>query len=383
MNLEEIRKEIDGIDDAMSELFEKRMAMVLNVAKYKKENNLPIVNLEREKSILERVTKGQSRELATTTRAFFANIIALATTYEEMIIGQDSEAVELIKKALENTPKQFPKSATVACQGIEGANSQIAANSLFTEPDIKYVNSFEAVFQSVENGLCAYGILPIENNLHGSVIEVYDLMKKYEFYIAKSIKVKIKHALLAKQGVSLDEITEVFSHSQALNQCSDFLKSLKNVKITPFANTAMAAESAANSEREDIAAIADINCANLYNLTVVKSDIQNSDNNYTRFICISKNLQIYPEANKISLMLTIPHRPGSLGGIISKFSGLGVNLTKLESRPIPGKDFEFMFFIDFDADVKDDEVLGLLADLEHAADKLTFLGNYLESTTNA
>ena len=376
--LSELRNEINETDSQLTELFEKRMRLVLEVAKYKEENGLPVLNASREREILTRVTENQGDELASYTKVLFTTLFDLSRSYQSRSLSQGSKLVSEIKQSTAGTQKVFPKGATVAVQGIEGANSQIACDRLFARPNITYMNSFDAVFMSVEKGLCEYGILPIENSLHGSVIEVYDLMRKYRFHIAKGVKIKIDHVLLGKHGTVLGDIKEIFSMEQALGQCGEFLKNMKGVKITPCENTAIAAQKVAESERTDVAAIAGKSCSELYDLSVLCDDIQNNDNNYTRFICISKKIEIYPGANKTSLMFTVPHKPGSLYGIISKFSALGVNLTKLESRPIPGRDFEFMFYADLEADICDSGVLNLLAQLEAAAEKFVFLGSYLE-----
>jgi chorismate mutase/prephenate dehydratase len=240
-----------------------------------------------------------------------------------------------------------------------------------------YINTFDGVFSAVEKNLCQYGILPIENSLHGSVTSIYDLMYKYRFFIVRSVKLKINHVLLAKPGVKLSDVRKIYSHEQALAQCSEFLKN-QNVAIEPCENTATAAKMIKESESNDIAAISSIQCADLYNLDVLSEDIQNSDNNYTRFICISKRLEIYPGARKISLMVTTPHTPGSLYKLIAKFATRGINITKLESRPIPNKDFEFMFYFDLDIQVYDEAVFNLFSQLEGENEKFMFLGCYTE-----
>ena len=174
------------------------------------------------------------------------------------------------------------------------------------------------------------------------------------------------------------DIKEIFSHEQAIGQCSEFLDSLKGVKVTVVENTAIAAQMVAQSDRIDVAAISSHNCAELYRLSALGVDVQDNSNNYTRFICISKKLEIYPGANKISLMLSIPHRPGSLYEMISKFSVLGLNLTKLESRPVPDKDFEFMFYFDIDASVNSEPVINLICEIAAGTEQFDFLGNYSE-----
>jgi chorismate mutase/prephenate dehydratase len=271
----------------------------------------------------------------------------------------------------------FPKDADVACQGTEGANSTFACEKLFVRPTILYFNRFDRVFSAVDKGLCRYGILPVENSLHGSVTNIYDLMKQNQFYIVRSVKLKITHALLAKPGVKLADVKTVYSHEQALAQCSQFLKD-RNYTIQVYENTALAAQFVSESPRDDIAAIASINCSELYGLDILDDNIQNSANNYTRFICISKKLEIYPGARKISLVVTIPHRPGSLYQLMTKFSTLGINLSKLESRPIPDRDFEFMFYFDLDVSVYDDVVSKLFSLLENGMDHFVFLGCYGE-----
>ena len=221
-------------------------------------------------------------------------------------------------------------------------------------------------------------MLPVENSSYGSVTEVHDLMRKYRFSIVRSVRLKIDHRLLAKPGVKLEEIREVVSHEQAIGQCSEFLKTLKGVKVTVCENTAMAAQMVSQSDRKDIAAISAPVCAALYGLSILKTDISNSDSNFTRFICISKRLEIYPGANKMSLMLNVQHKPGALYSMIAKFSALGLNLTKLESRPLAGTDFEFMFYFDLDASVYDEAALQLLSELDEGPETFNYLGSYSE-----
>ena len=378
MDIAELRSKIDACDDALIRLFRERMETAEKIASYKAENDLPVFDRLRERAVINRVTENQSEEMAMYIKMLYTTIFDLSRSYQSRKIFRDSALVRQIRCAVENTPKEFTKQAVVACQGTEGAYSQIACDRLFARPSIMYMSSFQGVFQAVEKNLCRYGILPIENSVHGSVTEVYDLMKKYNFHIAREIKVFVSHALLTKGKKSLADIKEIYSHEQAIGQCSDFLANLKGVKVTVVENTAVAAQMVAQSERNDVAAISSQNCADLYGLTVITDRLQNSENNYTRFICISKDLEIYPGANRISLMFTLNHRPGSLYNLISKFAALGVNLTKLESRPIPGKDFEFMFYFDLEASVYSEEVLSLLAELENGPDQFVFLGSYSE-----
>ncbi len=376
--LDDYRGKINEIDNSLLSLFLERMDAVEKIAKYKEENRLPVLNTGREREIIANLTKGLDDQMAEYVKMLYTTLFDLSRAYQELSISQGNELQEKIEKAIAETDEFFPKSAVVACQGIEGANSSIACDKLFSRANIMYLANFDGVFKAVDEGLCKYGILPIENSLHGSVTEVYDLMGKYDFQIVKSVKVKINHTLLAKRGVKIENITEVYSHPQALAQCSEFFKKHPHIKARSYENTGLAAEMVANSDRDDIAAIADKGCRELYSLDMITDNIQNSDNNHTRFICISKKAEIYAGADKISLMFTTPHRPGALYNIISKFSSVGVNLSKLESRPIPGKDFEFMFYVDFDANVNDPTVQKLLIQLQSSCDIFSYLGSYKE-----
>jgi chorismate mutase/prephenate dehydratase len=183
---------------------------------------------------------------------------------------------------------------------------------------------------------------------------------------------------LAAHGAKLGDIKEIFSHEQAIRQCSQFLKSLKDVKVTECENTAIAAKQAAGSGRGDIAVISSQDCAELYGLSILSYHIQNSDNNYTRFICISKEPEIYPGACKTSLMLAVKHKPGALFNILAKFNARNFNLNKLESRPISGQNFEFMFYFDIDTPLISPELIQLLAELEQETDMFSYLGTYEE-----
>ncbi len=378
MDIQELRKQINEIDEQLVKIFDARMKVALEIGKYKKEHGLPVFDPARERAVLDKQTAAVDEEMTTYVKLLYNTLFDLSRSYQQRYMTQDSEIANRISNAIESTPAIFPKKAVVACQGIEGAYSQQACDRLFEMPNIVYFKRFEGVFQAVESCLCQYGVLPIENSSHGSVNEVYDLMRKHRFHIVRSVKLKINHRLLAKSGVELGDIKEIFSHEQALGQCSEFLKSLGDVKVTVCENTAVAAQMVAQSERRDVAAIAAPVCAQHYGLCVVKSDISNSDSNYTRFICIAKQLEIYPGANKMSLMLNVAHKPGALYSIIAKFSALGLNLTKLESRPIAGTDFEFVFYFDLEASVYDQAAMQLLSELDAGPEAFAYLGSYSE-----
>ena len=378
MELENLRNEIDKIDDQILELFLQRLRQVEKIGEFKRNNDIPVFNGARERDILHRVCTAMDKGQENYAKMLFSTIFNISRTHQDTLSTQNSNLVDNIRLATANTKQEFPTTPIVACQGVEGAYSQIAADKLFDAPKIMYMRTFDGVFSAVEQGLCTYGVLPIENTTSGSVTDVYELMKKHKFHIVRSVKHRINHVLLTKNGEDLKNIKEIFSHEHAINQCSEFLKSNPNIKITVCENTAIAAETVAKSERNDIAAISSKSCAEIYSLDITKQNIQNKDHNYTRFICISKNLEIYEGANKISLMMSSDNKPGALYSILTKFSVLNLNLTKLESRPIAGTDFEFMFYFDMDGNVKDETVLSLIGQLDTGKNNFTFLGNYSE-----
>lgn len=378
MELSDYRKELDAIDAQLLELFKQRMNTVKGVAQYKKENNLPVLQQSRERDILSKAAANAGEELEDYARTFFSTVMDTSRSYQTRINGLSGKISGTITDALNNTPPVFPKHGTVACQGVEGAYSQLACDKLFTAASISYFKNFEGVFSAVEQGLCEYGILPIENSTYGTVNEVYDLMKNYRFHIIKSIKLKVDHSLLVMPGTELKDVKEIFSHEQAIGQCSEFLKKNPQIKITVCENTAAAAKMLRDSGRKDAASISSAGCATLYGLKKLDVRVQNTDGNFTRFICISKKAMIFPGADRISLMLSLPHRPGSLYSLISKFSVLGLNLTKLESRPIAGSDFEFMFYFDIEASIYSPAVLALLDELSDSPELFVFLGSYSE-----
>lgn len=377
--IEELRKKIDELDDKIAELYLERQRTVREIGEEKARTHAAVLDPAREKKIIARVTKQADDEQKIYLKRVFETILETSRAYQRRLVAPVTPLSDNLRRVLMEGKKYFPVSSTVACQGVEGSYSSIAADKLFEIEDITFFRNFEGVFQAVEKGLCDYGVLPIENSAVGSVNAVYDLMKKHRFYIVRSIKLKVCHHLLAKKGVALSDIREVYSHEQAIGQCSAYLQKLpSSVKITACPNTAVAAEMVANSDRNDVACISSRNCAELYGLGILESNIQDNDSNYTRFICISKTLEVFAPANRISIMMTLPHESGSLNRVLNKFSTLGLNLTKLESRPLPGTDFEFMFYFDFEGQIENSDTLSLIAELDQGTEQFTFLGSYYE-----
>lgn len=378
MSLKNSRKKIDAIDEKLIKNFVERMQVAIEIAEAKKASHQPILDETRERDILDKITEEVEPPLDTYARKFYREIFALNRAYQGQMIYGESPYVETLRKAVKEGKLKLNQRAKVACPGILGSNTQEACDKMIQMAQIMYVNNFSAVFDAVEQGLCEYGVLPLENSANGSVKEVYDLLEKKDCHIVRATKQWIGHNLCAKEGTKLENLTKVYSHPQALAQASKWLSQLKNVELCPVANTATAAKFVANSEDDNVACVCSANCAKIYHLENLAEKIQNSDNNYTRFICISKNLDVYHGANKISLITTANHFPGGLGAILSRFSSLGLNLTKLESRPIVGRDFEFIFYLDFEASLAEPSVRALLAELHDSQEGFTLLGNYIE-----
>ena len=377
MELTEIRKEIDAVDEKLVELFSQRMALSQQVADYKKENNLPIYVPAREREKLKEVAQ-QAGENAPYAKVLYSTIFELSRGCQAMRNGSISPLYERISKAIAETPNLFPQSPMVACQGVEGAYAQIACEKIFQNPDIMYFKNFDAVFNAIEQGLCKYGILPIENSTAGSVNKVYDLMTQHHCSIVRTFRLKIDHDLLANPGTKMEDIKEIYSHEQAINQCETFLKQFPGVKIIPVENTAVAAQMVAASGRTDVAAISSHSCIKLYNLSCLAANIQDKDNNRTRFICISKNLEIYPGADRTSIMMILDHEPGALYKVLARLYTLGINVTKLESRPIPDREFEFLFYFDLETSIYSQEYLQLMCQLHALCQEFQYLGSYSE-----
>lgn len=265
--------------------------------------------------------------------------------------------------------------AAVACQGVAGAYSDKCVNSLFSGENTVYKRTFKGVFEAVASGECEYGVLPIENSTAGSVNEVYSLMAQYRLYIAASVKMEINHALLALPDASRESLTKVLSHWQALTQCSEYIDDHRLVAQTA-ANTAIACSDLALSGDLTRAVIANIDCAELYNLKVIDSNIQNNRINYTRFIVVTNRLVTEPNADIVSVICKVSNQPESLSKLIAVFSNFRANLRKIASQNIPNTVFEVLFFIDFDGNINAPNIKELLYELQKECADFALLGCY-------
>lgn len=367
MDLQEIRTEIDALDHELLSLFERRMALCRNVALYKKENNLPIFQPEREKRLLDKIEQEASPELQNAARTMFSVILDISKQLQSrMLTKLETEPIF--------TAPDFTMATKIGCQGTTGANSETASQQLFPNRPITFYATFEQVFQAVESGEIEFGILPVYNSTSGSVTQTYDLMGKYSCCITAMNQVKIKHCLAVKKGTPLEKITAVYSHPQALRQCSDFLKH-RHLLPKEYSNTATAAAFVASSPDTTFAAICSEDCAKQNGLDILQIGISNVVPNYTRFICISKKMMVSPEASVISIMMTLPNVPGSLSKILNQFYLQGLDLVKLESRPIQDGSFDVAFYVDFKGNLMDRSIAAFLNELCKNCQDFKLLGN--------
>lgn len=372
-DLGEIRIEIDKIDTELIELFKKRMDCAKAVGLYKKENNIPVLNQNRENEILDNVEE-KGGEYGSHARLLFSNIMELSRALQHNIVGSGKK---LHADILNASSKMQTENVKVGYQGIKGANGHEATLKLFPNGDAVNYKTFADVFDAVDREEVTYGVLPVENSTAGSVSAVYDLILKHRFYIVKALDLPIDYCLAGLKQSEFSDIEKVWSHPQSLSQCANYIAK-NNFDSTPFENTAVAAREVASEKRLNVAAICSYKAAEEYGLKILDNHLQDDKGNTTRFIVISKTLCIPENANKISLCFSLPHVTGSLYGLLCRFNSLGLNLTKIESRPRKGKDFEYLFYLDFSGSVYSDNVIDLISQLSEEMPEFSFLGNYCE-----
>ncbi|MGN0620483.1 MAG: chorismate mutase [Porcipelethomonas sp.] len=369
MDLDNLRKEINETDRIILSAFEKRMALCREVALYKKKNGLPVFQSEREREIIDKVRKESPEHLKDGAAALFTEImdISKCLQQQELLRGRDFPEPSLLS---------ISQADRIACQGVSGSNSEAAARMMFSNNSITFYPGFEDVFRAVTNGEVKFGILPINNSTAGSITQNYDLMRKYSVFIAKTIKLEITHCLAAKPGLSPADIKKVYSHPQALRQCSEFLKN-NGFEPVESINTAAAAKYVSGSE-EYCGAVCSESCAELYGLEIIEKNISNVIPNYTRFICITKDFCISEDACKISVNLKLPNTKGTLYRLLTKFYMNDLNLEKIESRPVADGSFDVMFYLDFEGNISSPKIKSLLCELSDELEYFRFLGNYSE-----
>ncbi len=374
-DLLDIRKEIDAIDDRIVELYEERMQLAEDVAEYKFLNHKPVFDKEREKSKLE--------ALEAKTHSDF-NRYGVKELFDQIMSMSRKKQYQLLTGHGIIQESQFTcigepdfKSAKVVFQGVEGAYSQQAMQEYFGKDcDSFHVETWKDAMEAIKNGYADYAVLPIENSSAGIVSENYDLLVEYDNYIVAEQIIKIDHVLVGCADAKLSDIKTIYSHPQALMQCSDYLEAHRDWEKISLKNTAMAAKKVKDDQDRSQAAIAGRITADLYGLHVMDEAIQNEKNNSTRFIIVSGKKIYRKSANKISICFEIPHESGSLYHMLSHFIYNGLNMTNIQSRPIQGKNWEYRFFIDFEGTFEDDAVQNALRGLSEETTSLKVLGTF-------
>lgn len=370
MDLQQLRNGIDDIDSEILSLFMKRMELCKGVADYKKIHDLPVFQGGREQQIIDRIKAlTASPELENGTAALFTTIMDISKILQNRTILAETTDYTLV-------PTNFENAVKIGCQGTSGANSETAAKMIFGDKDITFYDTFEDVFKAVQSGELDYGVLPFHNSTAGSVNSTYDLMSEYYVYIVKEVIVEINHCLAAKEDISISEISCVYSHPQALAQCGDFISD-NALKTAEYGNTATAAEMVASSAPDEkLAAICSVECAEKLGLKILSQNIADCSVNRTKFVCISRNMESDKDSDAVSVMLKIPHTEGSLYRLLTKFYVNGMNLLRIESRPVRDGSFDVLFYIDFSGKITDDVVQATLRDLKENLEYFRILGTF-------
>ena len=380
-DLSEIRESINEVDQSLAQLFEKRMELVALVAEYKIENDIPILNSEREKQVIDRALESlRDKSLSREMEIFFNELMAISREYQSRYIDEkfvaqtrgSDEAWGISALASGETKK-----LKIGFQGVEGSFSEEALLNYFgREAMTSSFRFFEDVFMAIDRGDVDYGILPVENSSTGSVNEVYDLLRKYGCHINGEIVLKVKQNLLGVKGASMEDIKEVYSHSQGFQQSAEFFKEHPSWKLIPYHNTALGAKLVSEAGDISRAAVASERAAAIYGLDILKENLNFNSKNYTRFVIVGKDLELDESSDKISVVLTVRHKAGSLCDVLRLFSQEGLNLLKIESRPIMDKSWEYFFHLDFEGNLQDPHVSRIMDQIRSRTTYFKILGNY-------
>ena len=370
MDLKELRDQIDILDGEMLELFQKRMELCLQVAEYKKKNKVNVLQTGREKEVIDGIKRKAEPKFEDSAAVLFSNIMDISKSYQQCEINKGVTFVDHIDFSA-------PLDCKVGCYGVKGSNSEEATKWIFgNRKKVEFYREFEDVFRAVEDGSIDFGIIPVQNSSTGSISPVYDLMWKYKVYINRMVRIPIRHCLATANAANLDEVEAVYSHPQALMQCSGFLRK-NDLKTVHYASTATAAKLVAKSDKK-IAAICSEKCARLYNLKVLETNISDEESNFTRFVCIARDPMVEQDANRVSVIMSLSDDEGSLYRMLTKFRVAGLNLLRIESRPRHQGNFDVVFYLDFEGSVDDERVNALLVSLQNELKDFRFLGNYSE-----
>lgn len=374
MDLQEIRKDIDGIDKEITRLFEERMALTYQVAAYKIENGKQVYDKQREDEKLQVLSAlGKDDFHKQAIRELFLQIMSISRKKQYTLVKeQDSEKLLTPIKVL---PKGKKK---IACFGDKGSYTEQAMEEFFGKEEIEGINqkTFAGVMDALKNGEVDYGVLPIENSSTGGISDIYDLLVKSDAYIIGEHEVKVDQALIGMPGTRLSEIKKVYSHEQGIMQCRNFLKEYPNMEVEVYESTSGSVRKVKEDGDCMQAAIGSERAAKYYGLEVLQSNINQESNNSTRFIIITRQKVCMEEGKKISICFEVAHESGTLYNMLAHFIFNGLNLTKIESRPIEGKKWEYRFFVEFEGNLRDAGVQNALRGLQAEANAFYLFGNF-------
>ncbi len=384
MDLSQIREDIDRIDSQLVPLLCERLGCSEKVAEYKAQNGIPVLNEKREQEVVDAVAAASDR-LDVDGRGYgranslvYSTVMEVSRALQHRMLGAGKE----LRAQLAGADHALLPSETarVVCQGTRGAFSHEAALRVFPKAEPTFLETWEQVIDAVKNGTADYGLLPVENSSTGSVHEVYDLIIANRCHIAAAVDVPVRQCLLTVKGATLADIKTVVSHPQALAQCREYIREHGYAEHS-YGNTATAAAMVAKNGDKSVAAIGSVQAAAEFGLDVAVENIQTFDGNTTRFVAISSGLCIPDDADRITLLFCLPHKTGSLYHTLGRFALEGLNLTKLESRPLKNGSFEYAFYLDFEGNMRQENTLSLLCALSEELPQFTLLGNYHEQTT--
>ncbi len=379
MDLMDYRRTLDEIDDQLIELFRRRMETVSEIAAYKKEHSLPVLDAGRERAKVKELSDKMPPDMKSYTGVLYASLFELSRSYQNRQLDRYTDLSQDILCSIERTPRLFPQNASVALCADSSAFSHMACEKIFRMPFTMGFHTLESVFTAMKKGLCDYGVVPMESGNSSSGRKIFDLLTSHGFYIIRSVRMKTDYCLLARGGTQENQITEIFTHEGAISRCAAFIKTLENrIKITVCDSVEIAAERAADPTAIGAAALCPEICTELYGLRCIQYGVQDRDSTYTRFLCISRNMEIYPGADRTSIKLNLPHKPGTLYKLLAQLYALGINVNKLESRPVPEKDHEIAFYLELDASVYAPEFRQIICELSAGNEDFAYLGSYSE-----
>lgn len=375
IDLQDCRREIDEIDDGILKLFQRRMKVCEDVAAYKIETGKKVLDSEREAEKLKVLMgKADGEFNALGVREVFRQVMAISRKRQYQLLTERGVEEESGYHMVEKLPVS---GVNVVFQGVEGAYSYAAMRAHFPEDVNSYhVKTWRDAMEEVTARRADYAVLPIENSTAGIVADIYDLLTEYQLYIIGEEIIRADHVLLAVPGTKTADIKAVCSHPQALSQCSKFLEQHGEWDIVKLENTAGAAKKVSEEQNHSLAAIASREAGEVYGLQVLAENICHNDGNVTRFIIVGSQPVYEKTAEKLSVCFELPHASGTLYNMLSHFIYNGLNMTKIESRPIAGKMWEYRFFIDFEGNLRESAVKCALRGLEAEANRLRILGNY-------